>query len=81
MKRMALVRSLPCANEGISETDEDAIANITAKKNNIAAAMPPITVNILIISCGVVLPDLNLLLTPEKSRLKKVKNGKLAIFI
>jgi hypothetical protein len=52
-----------------------------AKKKTTAAAMPPIMGSILIISCVGVLPDLNLVLSLERSELKKVKNGKLAIFI
>jgi hypothetical protein len=81
MKRIALVSNLPCANAGIFETEEDDIANITAKKNRIAAAMPPITVNILIISCGGMILDLNLILDGDRSELQKDKSGKLAIFI
>jgi hypothetical protein len=67
------VRSLPSARAGIFETEEDDIANITAKKNRIAAAMPPITVNILIISCGGMIPDLNLVLNLDRSELQKDK--------
>jgi hypothetical protein len=55
MKRMPLVASL-----AVVACTEAASAKITAKKNTTAAATPPRTGRILIISCFVELGDLNL---------------------
>jgi hypothetical protein len=57
MNRIPLVTNLLRATSGEYEA---ASAKITAKKNTTAAAMPPRIGRIHIISCGVVLGDLNL---------------------
>ena len=60
MKRIMLVITRDWATAGVSSAYEDAIAKITAKKNTTKAATPPIICKILIISCFVLLEDLNL---------------------
>ena len=77
MNRMPLV-----ARRAVVACTEAASAKITAKKNRIATAMVPRIVIAFIIMCGVVIPDLNLVLNTNcKQKLFHSKRSNLAIFI
>ncbi len=77
------MKSIPLvARRAVVACTEAASANITAKKNRIATAMAPRIVIAFIIMCGVVIPDLNLVLNANcKQKLCQSKRSNLAIFI